>query len=166
VTAEGSQVRAALEAGADDLLRYFERRVRVAEEAADLLSETMLQAWRRAGACPSGSERQRMWLFTIAANVLANHRRGAGRRQRLADRLRAEITTQSRADDSERHAVRDAVLRLHESHRELVMLIHWDGMTVAQAAELIGLNPSTARTRYAAARSALREALTEVGAII
>jgi RNA polymerase sigma-70 factor (ECF subfamily) len=45
------------------------------------------------------------------------------------------------------------------------MLIHWDGMTVTQAAELIGLNPSTARTRYAAARSALREALAEAGAV-
>ena len=44
------------------------------------------------------------------------------------------------------------------------MLIHWDGVTVAQAAELIGLNASTARTRYAAARAALRDALTEAGA--
>lgn len=56
------------------------------------------------------------------------------------------------------------MLRLHGAHRELIMLIHWDGMTVAQAAELLGLNPSTARTRYATARSALREALTGVGA--
>ncbi len=158
------RVRSALGAGADDLLRYLERRVRVPEEAADLLSETMLQAWRRADVCPADPERQRMWLFTIAANVLANHRRSAGRRQRLADRLRAEISVEARVDDSERHAVRDAVLRLHEAHRELVMLIHWDGLTVAQAAELLGLNASTARTRYAAARAALREALTEAGA--
>lgn len=164
MTTAESQVRSALEGSADDLLRYFERRVWVPEEAADLLSDTMLQAWRRAGACPCDPERQRMWLFTIAANVLANHRRSAGRRQRLADRLRAEISVEARADDSERHAIRDAVLRLHDSHRELVMLIHWDGMTVAQAAELLGLNPSTARTRYAAARVSLRAALTEAGA--
>lgn len=105
-----------------------------------------------------------MWLFTIAAHVLANHRRGTTRRHRLADRLRAQISTDAPPDDSERHAVRDAVLRLHEAHRELIMLIHWDGMTVAQAAELLGLNASTARTRYATARNALREALTGVGA--
>jgi RNA polymerase sigma-70 factor, ECF subfamily len=164
VTATRSQLRSALGAAADDLLRYFERRVRIPAEAADLLSDTMLQAWRRADACPAEPERRRMWLFTIAANVLANHRRGAGRRQRLADRLRAEISVEARADDAERHAVRDAVLRLHAAHRELVMLIHWDGLTVAQAAELLGLNSSTARTRYAAARAALREALTEAGA--
>ncbi|WP_243056671.1 RNA polymerase sigma factor [Nocardioides sp. SR21] len=158
------RVQAALEATADDLLRYLDRRVVVHDDAADLLGETMLQAWRRAGACPADAERQRMWLFTIAANVLANHRRGATRRHRLADRLRAEITADAVPDDTERHTVRDAVLRLHDAHRELVMLIHWDGMTVAQAAELLGLNASTARTRYAAARNALREALAEVGA--
>ena len=159
-----TRARTALEASSDDLLRYFERRVTVRGDAADLLSEMMLHAWRRADACPDDAERQRMWLFTIAANVLANHRRGAARRRRLAARLRAEVSVETRADDTERHAVRDAVLRLHDAHRELVMLIHWDGLTVTQAAELLGLNPSTARTRYAAARTALREALTQAAA--
>jgi RNA polymerase sigma-70 factor (ECF subfamily) len=42
------------------------------------------------------------------------------------------------------------------------MLIHWDGFSVVEAAELLGLNPSTARGRYAAARTALREALADV----
>jgi RNA polymerase sigma-70 factor, ECF subfamily len=41
------------------------------------------------------------------------------------------------------------------------MLIHWDGFTIVEAAELLGLNASTARSRYAAARQILREALTE-----
>ena len=40
------------------------------------------------------------------------------------------------------------------------MLIHWDGLTITEAAELLGLNASTARSRYAAARTTLRQALT------
>jgi RNA polymerase sigma-70 factor (ECF subfamily) len=152
-------VRAALERDASDLSRYFQRRVTDPEDAADLLSETMMHAWRRSDACPAQPERQRMWLFTIAANVTANHRRGLTRRRRLADRLRTQIGSEATPDDSEAHAVRDAVLRLDAAHRELVMLIHWDGMAVAQAAELLGLNPSTARTRYATARRMLKEAL-------
>lgn len=158
-------MRVALEATSGDLLGYLQRRVHDPEDAADLLSETMLQAWRRADACPAQPERQRMWLFTIAANVLANHRRSNSRRHRLADRLRNNLTADAVADPAERLAVRDAVLRLHEAHRELIMLIHWDGMTVGQAAELLGLNPSTARTRYAAARRVLREALATTGAL-
>ena len=41
------------------------------------------------------------------------------------------------------------------------MLIHWDGFTIVEAAEILQDQPSTARGRYAAARTALRDALTE-----
>lgn len=47
----------------------------------------------------------------------------------------------SSEDLTETHAVRDAVLRLADARRELVMLIHWDGFTVVEAAEQLGLNP-------------------------
>lgn len=103
-----------------------------------------------------------MWVFTIAANVLANHHRSSRRKSALADRLRAAIATApSEPDAAELNAIRDAVLRLHDAHRELVMLIHWDGFTILEAAQLLELNPSTARGRYAAARNVLRDALTE-----
>jgi RNA polymerase sigma-70 factor (ECF subfamily) len=153
--------RAELRGTADDLLAYFERRVRIREDVADLLAETMLQAWRRADVLPEESERRRMWLFTIAANVLANHRRCARRRNALAERLRQDLEPPTGPDVADANAVRDAVLRLHAAQRELVMLIHWDGFTIVEAAEILGLNASTARSRYAVARDLLREALTD-----
>ena len=158
-----ARMRAALHATSSDLLGYFERRVDVREDAADLLGETMLQAWRRHESVPEDAVRQRMWLFTIAGHVLANHRRSRRRRGALTDRLREHLSTApviDGPDEAEQHAVRDAVRRLPDAHRELVMLIHWDGFAVAEAAELLGLNPSTARSRYAAARETLRDALT------
>jgi RNA polymerase sigma-70 factor (ECF subfamily) len=103
-----------------------------------------------------------MWLFTIAAHVLANHHRSHRRRHALTGRLRAHMAGSSAEPDlTETHAVRDAVLRLADAQRELVMLIHWDGFTIVEAAELLELNPSTARGRYAAARQTLRDALTD-----
>lgn len=153
------ELRAALGSSADALLAYFERRVSSRDDAADLLSETMLQAWRRADALPQAPERRRMWLFTIATNVLANHRRSTRRRNALAGRLQQHLGSPSELDLAEAQAVREAVLRLHSAQRELVMLIHWDGFTIVEAAEPLSLNPSTARSRYATARGALREAL-------
>lgn len=157
------EIRGCLTRSSDDLLAFFERRVLVREDAADLLGETLLQAWRRHDALPEDPTRQRMWLFTIAAHVLANHRRSGRRRVALADRLRGQLTaTPVHPDLGEQTAVRDAVLHLRDAHRELVMLIHWDGFSVVEAAEILGLNQSTARGRYAAARAALREALADV----
>lgn len=155
-------LRTALEVTSADLLGYFERRVHHREDAADLLAETMLQAWRRVDVMPAERERRRMWLFTIAANVLANQRRSSRRRAALADRLRVQLRQAPAPDPAEASAVRDAVLRLHAAQRELVMLIHWDGLTIAEAAELLCLNASTARSRYATAREQLRQALADV----
>ncbi len=161
-----ASLRTALRDTSDDLLAYFERRVRVREDAADLLSDTLLQAWRRSDALPDEANRQRMWLFTIAANILANHHRSHRRRAALNDRLRAHITNSViEPDPTESYAVRDAVLRLADAQRELVMLIHWDGFNIVEAAELLGLNPSTARGRYSAARATLRGALADAASI-
>ncbi len=156
-------VRAALRDASADLLGYFERRVAPREDAADLLGEVMLTAWRRVDQLPEGAERRRMWLFTIAANVLANHRRSARRRSALTDRLRGLVATaRPLQDQGEAHAVRDAVLRLPVGQRDLVMLVHWEGLSVAEAAEILGVNASTARGRYAAAKSELHHALAGV----
>ena len=157
-----ARLRTALKATGADLLRYFERRTWSTDDAADLLGETMLQAWRRVEKLPESAEAQRMWLFTVAAHTLANHRRSTKRRRALTERLREELgQTDEVADSGASLEVRDAVLRLHRAHRELVMLIHWDGFTIVEAAELLGVNPSTARSRYAAAREALKSALRD-----
>jgi RNA polymerase sigma-70 factor (ECF subfamily) len=159
----GVDLRRALDASSADLLAYFERRTPVREDAADLLAEVMLQAWRRVADLPDEHERQRMWLFGIARRVLANHHRSSRRRRALADRLRGHLVETAVADDAEASAVRDAVRRLPPDQAELVMLVHWDGFLLVAAAELLGVNASTARSRYAAARATLRETLGEGG---
>lgn len=164
---ERAAVRACLVEHGPALLAYFERRVPVREDAADLLGETMTQVWRRRAALPAEPERRRMWLFTVAAHVLANQRRSSRRRVALADRLRQHLAGRPVAADgpADAVAVRDAVRRLPEVQRELVALVHWDGLALREAAEVLGLNASTARSRYASARHALREALSDASCV-
>ena len=161
--ADRAVVRACLVEHGPALLAYFERRVVVREDAADLLGETMTQVWRRRAVLPVEPERRRMWLFTVAAHVLANQRRSSRRRVALADRLRQHLATRpsAAAGPADVVAVRDAVRRLPEDQRELVALVHWDGLALGEAAEVLGINPSTARGRYAAARRTLRAALAD-----
>ena len=60
---------------------YFGRRnAMVPADAADLLSETFVVAWRRGDPTPVESEQARMWLFGVARRVRANAARGAARR--------------------------------------------------------------------------------------
>jgi RNA polymerase sigma factor (sigma-70 family) len=156
----GARVTAALTSAWADLLAYFRRRVDV-EDAADLLAETMVTAWRRRADLPVGAEGGRMWLFGIARNTLLHHHRGEVRRWRLADRVRTAIAAEPPvvAGSDSGAEVRDAIDRLPPDLAELVRLVHWDGFTLAEAAVLTGVPASTARGRYQRAKGALRDIL-------
>lgn len=60
--------------------------------------------------------------------------------------------------------MRDAVDRLEPDQAELVRLLHWDGLTLAEAARPLGVPASTASSRYQRARRELRAALDLDGA--
>lgn len=141
-----------LEATAPDLLHYFERRER--NDAADLLAETLLVAWRRVDDLPDDEVQARMWLFGVARTVLLGHARDMARRSRLADRLR-ELPAPVANDTDRALDVRAAIAKLSEADAELVRLVHWEGLTLAEAATVVGCNASTARGRYQRARAAL-----------
>src|SRR6478672_7119633 len=59
------------------LMGYAVRRVGDPADAADVVAETYLVAWRRLDEVPPGEE-TRLWLFGVARRVLANHQRGNG----------------------------------------------------------------------------------------
>jgi RNA polymerase sigma-70 factor, ECF subfamily len=144
-----------------DLLGYALRRVAAPEDAADVVAETMLVAWRRIGEVPDDSG-ARLWLYGVARRVLANHHRGLTRRDRLGERLRQHLVAAA-PDIAESvtavTAVRDALARLGEDDRELIGLTGWEGLTPQEAAAVLGLAPGTVRARLHRARARLRAEL-------
>jgi len=151
---------AAFDASASDLLSYLVRRTD-ADDAPDLLGETMVVAWRRVRELPVEPESARMWLFGIARGTLQNHARGERRRWALADRIRSQVRDQVTAPPSdEGFEVRDAIDRLDAELAELIRLVHWDRFSIADAAGLLGISASTARGRYQRAKEQLRAALS------
>jgi len=165
VTPSVEPLTRALESSASDLLAYLERRVG-ADDAPDLLGETMVVAWRRVKELPSDDERARMWLFGIARGTLLNHSRGQRRRWALADRIRLQVRESATAPPADEGAeVRDAIDRLEPELAELVRLVHWERLSVADAAGLLGIPASTARGRYQRAKDQLRAALRQAAAL-
>lgn len=158
------RVERILAAVAPALLGYFERRVEPRADAADLLTETLLAAWRRADDVPADDEEARRWLFGIARNVLLNAERGVRRRRRLASRLRAVLTDSAAPAADSGDEVRDALRRLPADLSEIVTLVHWEGLSIADAAAILGIPAATARGRYLRAKQKLRAALGTVSA--
>ena len=139
---------------AGHLLAHLERRLRSSEAATSVLAETVRRASRRSHDLPADPDRRRMWWFTIAANVLADHHHFARRTPpRPAGSGAATDRDRGRAD-----TVSEA-LRLHTAQRELIMLIDREGYSIVEAARLLGLDASTGGSSYAAAREHLRQSL-------
>ena len=151
------------EADFRSVLGYALRRTERPEDAADLVAETFMVAWRRLDEVPSSDCRP--WLIGVARNLLANQRRGDFRRSRLAERLGSTLVAQSEVIQFQELEVDDSLRRawasLGESDREVLALSAWEDLTAPAIAKVLSLPSATVRTRLHRARRRLRRALQE-----
>jgi RNA polymerase sigma-70 factor (ECF subfamily) len=139
------------------LLRYFARRVPVGDDAADCTSETLLVLWRHRSRLPHDEDARRAWAYGIARKVLANHRRGGARRAAADEALRAAAAVPAPPIPDEAFIAAEALTLLAPRDQELIRLVVWDDLTVADAGRVLGIRPGTARTRYSRALARLRQ---------
>jgi RNA polymerase sigma factor (sigma-70 family) len=144
----------------DPVLGYVLRRTGNGHDAADVLAETFLTAWRRLDDVPGG-ESTRPWLYGVARRVLANHHRGERRRMALGDRLRAELAdvTLTTGHHGDLDAIADAFRGLPEHERELLSLVAWEGLDTGQIATALGCSRNAVRIRLHRARRRFAAAL-------
>jgi RNA polymerase sigma factor (sigma-70 family) len=138
------------------LLGYALRRTDTTDDAADVLAETFLTAWRRLDDVPPGDQ-ARLWLYGTARRVLANHRRGERRRLALADRLKAELAVSYRQPDFPGGVaeIAAAFRRLLVADQELLALAGWEGLGADEIATVLGCSRNAARIRLHRARRRL-----------
>lgn len=144
------------------ILAYAARRTADAHDAADVLAETFVVAWRRIDEVPPGED-ARPWLYGVARWVLANHHRGNRRRQSLDERLVADVartvadaTADRQADHSD---VAAAFAQLSDGDRELLTMVAWDGLGRDEIASILGCNRAAVRLRLYRARRRLEQLL-------
>jgi len=158
-----SRFRTIVESTESDILAYALRRVSRPEDAADVVSETYLVAWRRIEEVPEG-EAARLWLFGVARRQLANLRRGQDRQRNLSERLRGELVAAMPAEpgSSDREVeIIEAMARLSDDDREILTLHAWEDLGPSEIARVMGLRRPTTRSRLHRAMKRLRNELGE-----
>jgi RNA polymerase sigma-70 factor (ECF subfamily) len=123
-------------------------------EAEDAVAETFLVAWRRLDEIPANAK---PWLLGVARRVIANQRRAAGRRTALAERLARE--RHLALESLERPPVVQALERLSDADRELLLLVAWDGLSTEEAAAVLDCSPTALKVRLHRARRRLQAQL-------
>ena len=134
-----------------ELTRFAARRVG-ADAAGDIVAGTFLIAWRRFGELPAGHARA--WLYTTARQVIANELRGRTRLERLAVKAAGGdvhvADHAARVDEQVR--VRAVLAELSEADQEVLRLIEWDGLDVAEAARVLRCTRTALKVRLHRAR--------------
>lgn len=145
------------------LARYIRYQITDAEDAEDVLQETLLAAWlglsqlREAG-------NVRAWLMQVARNRCRDYFRAQGRRDVPAGEQELENFASRFGLSRHRHAqtVADIVDALEDAPpaaREAARRFYLEGLTVAEIAAETQAPPGTVKRRLFQARSSLRASL-------
>lgn len=129
---------------------------RVAEELANEALITLCERWSTIDELRN----PQAWVTRVALNQANSwlRRRVAERRARA--RLADQPAPAAPADTDDALAIRTAVAALPQRQRAALVLRYWDGMSAAEAGEVLGIEPATVRALTHQAVTALRTEFT------
>lgn len=149
------------------VFRFLTRIVGNDATAEDLLNEVFLEVWRNAGRFEARSQVS-TWILAIA-----RFKALASKRRRQHDELDDESSEliEDTADNPEvsvQKTERSALLQqclqqLSIAHRQVVDLVYYHEQSIEEVAEIIGVPPSTVKTRVFYARKRIAEMMAERG---
>lgn len=139
---------------------YAVNRLGLADDAPDVVAEVFTIAWRRLADVPPAPA-DRLWLYGTARRVIARRHRSAIRRRNLLGRLAAQRypTQVAEAHDPVQQRVLAALGELKPAHREALLLVHWEELSYAEAAQALGCSANAVGIRVHKAKTRLRALL-------
>lgn len=130
--------------------------------ADDVVQETVLRVWQHA---PQITGSLRSYLFRTARNVIIDNYRKARRRPAETGPDALELAESSERVDEllNRVLMEEALLRLSQEHRQVLVALHYQRFTVNEAALRLNIPAGTVKSRAFYAVRALRTILDEMG---
>jgi RNA polymerase sigma-70 factor (ECF subfamily) len=143
---------------ADRVYRFILKNLRHEEDARDVVQSAFEKLWRnRAEVSP---EKCKSYLFTIAYHQMIDHLRKAKRMQLKEDMSVAAGSYDKPATNHNlRKVLEEALARLNETQRSLVMLKDYEGYSYAEIGEITGLKESQVKVYLHRARLQLKNYL-------
>lgn len=134
------------------LFRYLDRLVGDTDAAEDVAQEAFVRLLNRSDL---GEEAARLWLFTVATNLVRDRGRATARRQRLLSAVPITPSRESLPDEAlerkERiQAVREALEQLSERDRQM-LLMREEGFKYSEIARAVDVAPGSVGTLVARA---------------
>jgi RNA polymerase sigma-70 factor (ECF subfamily) len=153
-----------IEAEVPRLRRYARYLAADTERGDDLVQDTLARSLEKLHLWQPGTN-MRAWLFTIMHNLHVSNVRRAQRRPtscEVTPENPGPPTVGNQFDNVRLRELSDALEKISDEHREVLLLVVVEGMAYQDAAEVLDVAVGTVRSRLSRAREALREALEQV----
>ena len=148
---------------ADNVYRFILKNLRHEEDARDVVQTSFEKMWRNREDIDAAKSKS--YLFTVAYNQMIDHIRKVKRIQ-----LRDEFVDKSRIQDIPVHNLKkvleDALARLSETQRSLVLLKDYEGYSYEEIGRITGLNESQVKVYLHRARLQLKNYLVRLENVI
>jgi len=159
--AEGDTVayRELMRRHAAPLRHYTLRLMKQEAEAEDVVQETFLRLWQRAADYKPQAARAKTWLYRIAHNLCIDRLRAKKPVADLdADELPPQSASQAALLDEKRRAERlgAALAELPERQAAAVTLVHLEGLSGAEAAQVLDVSEGALESLLSRARKAIK----------
>ena len=141
---------------ADNVFRFIVKNLRHEEDARDIVQTAFEKLWRNRDAVENAKSKS--YLFTVAYNQMIDHLRKV-KRIVLKDELTCDTRAHYQPANNLKKALQDALNRLNEVQKSLVMLKDYEGYSYDEIAQITGLNEGQVKVYLHRARLTLRNYL-------
>jgi RNA polymerase sigma-70 factor, ECF subfamily len=156
-------VREAYAAHSGELYGFAVRSLGDSGLAEEAVQETFLRAWKAGERYDAEIGSLRTWLFAILRNVVIDMGRARASRPRVGPEQGIEPSVEPLEQALVAWQVEEAMRRIGEDHRQVLLETHFKARPYAEVAEELGVPEGTIKSRVYYGLKALRVALEEIG---
>jgi RNA polymerase sigma-70 factor (ECF subfamily) len=156
-------VREAYAAHSGELYGFAVRSLGDSGLAEEAVQETFLRAWKAGERYDPEIGSLRTWLFAILRNVVIDMGRARASRPRVGPEHGIEPSVEPLEQALVAWQVEEAMRRIGEDHRQVLLETHFRARPYAEVAEELGVPEGTIKSRVYYGLKALRVALEEIG---
>jgi RNA polymerase sigma factor (sigma-70 family) len=148
---------------ADNVYRFILKNLRHEEDARDVVQTAFEKMWRNREEVDAAKSKS--YLFTVAYHQMIDHIRKIKRIQ-LKDEFSEGSRVQHKEANNLKKVLEEALSRLSETQRSLVLLKDYEGYSYEEIGQITGLNASQVKVYLHRARLQLKEYLVKMENVI
>lgn len=148
---------------ADNVYRFIVKNLRHEEDARDVVQTAFEKMWRNRAEVDA--QRSKSYLFTVAYHQMIDHIRKV-KRVHLKEEFNEGSRVQDRPANNLKKVLEEALSRLGETQRSLVLLKDYEGYSYDEIGKITGLSESQVKVYLHRARVQLKEYLVKIENVI